>query len=393
VGSCGFVVPNSSLSAVLPHPALVCTEELGRDVPARGVSAASPSRPLALEAVGETRAAVDRLKRPDSRGGLASPHRQGRAWRMTRIERFVGVDVSKARLDVHVRPAGADYGFDNDEDGISALCGLLSGEDGATLVVLEATGGLQERAAASLAAAGFYVAVINPRQVRDFAKATGRLAKTDRLDAAVIAAFAEAVKPEPRPLADPDRQALIDLVSRRRQLVEMRATEKTRRSQMPPKLRPTLEAHLSFLDKAIAEFDQDIGRKLRDSSAWRAEDDLLASVPGLGPVTRATLLAKLPELGALTRRQIAALVGLAPINRDSGQFRGRRSIGGGRSEVRRVLYMATVAAIRCNPAIERFHSRLVQAGKPPKVALTAAMRKLLTILNAMMKAQTHWREA
>jgi transposase len=312
---------------------------------------------------------------------------------MTKIELFVGVDVSKARLDVHVRPQGECLGFDNDEAGIAALCAALAARQVPSLVVLEATGGLQERAAAALAAAGFYVAVVNPRQVRDYARATGRLAKTDRLDAASIAAFAEAVRPEPRPLADPERQALIDLVSRRRQLVEMRAAEKIRRGQMPPALRPTLEAHLSFLDKAIADLDQDIGRQLRESAAWQADDSLLASVPGIGPVARATLLAKLPELGLLTRRQIAALVGVAPLNRDSGQWRGRRSICGGRAEVRTVLYMATLTATRCNPVIAAFHRRLREAGKPPKVALTACMRKLLTILNAMTRAQTSWRTA
>jgi transposase len=312
---------------------------------------------------------------------------------MTRIERFVGVDVSKARLDVHIRPQGLDLAFDNDEAGIAGLSQQLCAEGGATLVVLEATGGLQERAAAVLAAAGLHVAVVNPRQVRDFARATGRLAKTDKLDAAAIAIFAEAVKPEPRPLADAERQGLIDLVSRRRQLVEMRTAEKIRRAQMPIPLRATLEAHLAFLDKAIAELDQDIGTSLRKSRAWRVEEALLASVPGLGPITRATLMAKLPELGALSRRQIAALVGVAPINRDSGQFRGRRSISGGRADVRSVLYMATLTAARCNPAIRTFHQRLLAAGKPPKVALTACMRKLLTILNAMMKSHSSWRAA
>jgi transposase len=312
---------------------------------------------------------------------------------MTRIERFVGVDVSKARLDVHVRPLSIELSFGNDEAGIEELSAHLSAEGLETLVVLEATGGLQERAAAALAAAGLHVAVVNPRQVRDFARASGRLAKTDRLDAAAIAAFAEAVKPEPRPLADSERQGLIDLVARRRQLVEMRAAEKIRRAQMPARLRGTLEAHLTFLDKAIAEIDQDIGTCLRQSRAWRVEEALLASVPGLGPITRATLLAKLPELGALSRRQIAALVGVAPINRDSGRFRGRRSIGGGRADVRAVLYMAAMTAARCNPVIKAFHQRLISAGKPPKVALTACMRKLLTILNAMMKSHSSWKAA
>ena len=311
---------------------------------------------------------------------------------MTRIERFVGADVSKARLDVRVEPGGEEFAVDNDAAGVAVLVDrLATGE--ACLVVLEATGGLQERAAAALAAAGLYVAVVNPRQVRDFARATGRLAKTDRLDAAVIAAFAQAVKPAPRALPDAERQALIDLVVRRRQLVEMRAAEKIRRSQLAAALRPRLDAHLAFLDAAIAELDRDTGQALRGSSAWRAQDDLLASVPGIGPVARAVLAAKLPELGQLSRRQIAALVGVAPFNRDSGQMRGRRAICGGRADVRNILYMATVAAIRCNPAIQAFHQRLKAAGKPPKLAITACMRKLLTVLNAVIKAQSPWRLA
>ena len=310
---------------------------------------------------------------------------------MIRIERFVGIDVSKARLDVHVQPGGEEFAVDNDEAGIIALVERLS-TDEACLVVLEATGGLQDRAAAALAAAGLYVAVVNPRQVRDFARALGRLAKTDKLDAAIIAAFAEAVKPEPRPLPDAERQALIDLVARRRQLVEMRAAEKIRRSQLAPALRRRLDEHLAFLDAAISELDRDTGQALRRSSAWRAQEDLLASVPGVGPVARAVLAAKLPELGQLSRRQIAALVGLAPFNRDSGQQKGKRAISGGRADVRNVLYMATVAAIRCNPVIRTFHQKLKAAGKPPKVAITACMRKLLTILNAVIKAQTPWRQ-
>lgn len=311
---------------------------------------------------------------------------------MTKIERFIGVDVSKAQLDVHVLPQGEAFATANDEAGITGLVQCLATGE-ACLVVLEATGGLQERAAAALAAAGLHVAVVNPRQVRDFARATGRLAKTDKLDAAAIAAFAQAVKPEPRPLADAERQALIDLVVRRRQLVEMRAAEKIRRGQMVQALRSRLDEHLAFLDAQIAELDLEIGGSLRRSAAWRVQDELLASVPGIGPVARSVFLAKVPELGQLTRRQIAALIGVAPFNRDSGQMRGRRSISGGRDDVRNVLYMATVAAIRCNPAIRTFHQRLRAAGKPPKVAITACMRKLLTILNALLKAQTPWRIA
>jgi transposase len=311
---------------------------------------------------------------------------------MTKIERFVGIDVSKARLDVHVQPCGEEFAVENDGTGVAALIERLR-TDAASLVVLEATGGLQDRAAAALAAAGLFVAVVNPRQVRDFARATGRLAKTDRLDAAIIAAFAEAVKPEPRDLPDAERQGLIDLVARRRQLVEMRAAEKVRRGQLAAALRPRLDQHLAFLDAQIAELDRDTREALKGSGAWRANDDLLDSVPGIGPVARAVLAAKLPELGQLDRRQIAALVGVAPFNRDSGQMRGKRSISGGRADVRNVLYMATVAAIRCNPVIKAFHQRLKAAGKPPKLAITACMRKLLTILNAMLKAHTPWRLA
>ncbi|MFG1352839.1 IS110 family transposase [Xanthobacter autotrophicus] len=311
---------------------------------------------------------------------------------MTSIAHHVGIDVSKARLDVHILPAGEEMAFGNDEAGIAALCARLSAL-GACLAVLEATGALQERAAAALCAAGHLVAVVNPRQVRDFARATGRLAKTDRLDAQAIAAFAQAVRPAPRPLPDEARQRLIDLVARRRQLVEMRAAEKIRRAQMASALRPALEAHIAFLDREIIALDGDISGGLKASPAWRMEDDLMASVPGVGPVLRAVLIAKLPELGSLSRRQIAALVGVAPLNRDSGQMRGRRTIFGGRAEVRTVLYMATISAIRCNRVLKAFHARLRAMGKPPKVAITAAMRKLITILNAMLRSKTSWRTA
>jgi transposase len=303
---------------------------------------------------------------------------------MDQITRFVGIDVSKARLDVHLLPEGESLVVGNDQAGLGALLARLA-SDVPILVVLEATGGLQERAAAALIAAGLAVAVVNPRQVRDFARSTGQLAKTDRLDAAAIARFAQAVRPMPRPLADPERQALADLVGRRRQLVEMRASEKTRRPQLAPGLRPGLDQHLAWLTQAIAELDDEIGKRLRASPIWRAEDKLLDSIPGVGPVTRATLLAKLPELGTLDRRRIASLVGLAPLNRDSGSLRGRRTIWGGRAEIRSTLYMATLSAIQRNPEIRCFHQTLIARGKPAKVAITACMRKLLTILNATLR--------
>jgi transposase len=311
---------------------------------------------------------------------------------MTDARHFIGIDVSKDRLDMHVRPQGAVLAFGHDEPGIAALTAHVV-QLGDSLVVLEATGALQERAAAALQAAGVEVAVVNPRQVRDFARATGRLAKTDRLDAAAIAAFAEAIRPEPRPLPDEQRQAMIDRVARRRQLVEMRAAERVRRSRMKGAMRSAIEGHIAFLDRAIAALDDDISTALRASAAWRADDDLLAAVPGVGPVLRAVLIARLPELGRLSRRQIAALVGLAPFNRDSGTLRGRRTIFGGRADVRTVLYMATLAAIRCNKPLKDFYERLRAAGKPPKLAITACMRKFLTILNAILRTRTSWSQA
>jgi transposase len=311
---------------------------------------------------------------------------------MSEIARFIGIDVSKERLDIYELPSKEALSVPYTEDGIDELRRrLISGDPG--LVVLEATGGLQERVAITLAAAGFLVAVVNPRQVRSFARAIGRLAKTDRIDAEIIALFAAQVRPEPRPLPDEERRALIDLVARRRQLVEMRAAEKIRRSQIAAHLRPGLEAHLEWLAQAIADLDNDIGKTLRASPVWRADDELMQSFAGLGPVTRATFLAKLPELGRLNRRQIAAVVGVAPMNYDSGKMRGKRSIKGGRADVRCVLYMATLAAIRSNPAIRDFYARLKAKGKPAKVAITACMRKLLTILNAMFRTRSQWQPA
>lgn len=312
---------------------------------------------------------------------------------MEGFTRFVGIDVAKDRLDLHLLPGEEQGAVDHDPAGLEALVARLAPLGASCLVVLEATGGLQERAAAQLAAAGLAVAVVNPRQVRDFARATGQLAKTDRLDARAIARFAQAVRPVPRPLPDAARQALIDLVGRRRQLVEMRAVEKVRRAQLAPALRPRLDEHLAWLSQAIDELDRDIGQALRQSPLWRVEDDLLAQVPGVGPLTRAMLLARLPELGRLDRRKIAALVGVAPLNRDSGTLRGRRQVQGGRGEVRTVLYMATVTAIRCNPTIQAFHQRLTAAGKPPKVAIVACMRKLLTLLNALLRTRQPWQPA
>jgi len=306
---------------------------------------------------------------------------------------FVGIDVSKDRLDVHVRPSGEAFVVARDDKGLAALVERLRPRP-PQLVVLEATGGLQVRVAGMLAAEGFPVAVVNPRQVRDFARSLGRLAKTDRLDAAAIALFAERIQPAPRPLPDEQTRALQALVARRRQLVEMMVAEKQRRSQVTnQRARTSLQAHLDWLRKAIEEIDADLDGAVRASPLWRASEDLLRSVPGIGPVLTRTLIAELPELGELTRRQIAALVGLAPLNRDSGKMRGRRTIAGGRATVRHVLYMAALVATRYNPVIAAYYARLLAAGKAKKTALVACMHKLLGILNAIMRDQNPWKVA
>lgn len=307
-------------------------------------------------------------------------------------EVFVGIDVSKARLDAHRLPDGAAAAFDYTTEGLARLCEWL-GSAPPSLVVLEATGGLQLRVAAELAAAGRPVAVVNPRQVRDFARAMGRLAKTDRLDAEAIARFAASIRPEPRSLPDAERQALIDLVTRRRQLVDMRTAEKLRLGSVHKTLRPSVVAHIEWLTKAIDTLDADIDGAVRHSSLWRDDLRLLTSVPGVGPGTASTLIALLPELGSLPSSKLTALVGLAPMNHDSGTLRGQRHIRGGRTSVRTALYMATISAIRCNTAIRDFNQRLRRAGKPAKVAITACMRKLLRILNAVAHSKTPWRAA
>lgn len=308
---------------------------------------------------------------------------------MNPAERFAGVDVSKAHLDLAMGPEGAVERFTNDDAGVAALIERVAAWE-PTLIVLEATGGLETLLAVSGRVAGLPLAVVNARQVRDFAKATGRLAKTDRLDALTLARFAQAVRPEARPGRNEAERELAEQVSRRRQLVEMRAQEKARLAMAGPGQKKSLAEHIAWLSARIAELDDDLHRRLRQSEAWQPRVALLLSAPGVGPVTLLTLLAQLPELGRLNRREIAALVGLAPFNRDSGFQRGRRMIWGGRAEVRSVLYMAVLAAIRGDNVIAAFHRRLVEKGKPAKVALTAAMRKLLTILNAMMKQNKPW---
>ncbi len=308
---------------------------------------------------------------------------------METIPQYVGVDVAKAHLDVAVTPTEAQWRATNDGAGIAQVVTRLQ-ELQPALVVLEATGGLELPLVAALAAAAVPLAVVNPRQVRDFAKAMGRLAKTDRLDAQTLALFAERVRPTPRPLPDAEAQALGALLARRRQLVEMRTAEKNRLGSALPRVKPGVQDHINWLEQELTKLDDELGRTLRQSPLWREKEDLLRSVPGVGPVLTLTLLAELPELGTLDRRQIAALAGVAPLNRDSGTLRGKRTTWGGRASVRAALYMATLVASRYNPLIRSFYQRLCAAGKPKKVALTACMRKLLTILNAMLKHHVPW---
>ncbi len=302
---------------------------------------------------------------------------------------FVGIDVSKQQLDVAVRPSGETWTVAHDEAGLNTLVARLRTLAPA-LIVLEATGGLEVALAGALATAALPVAVVNPRQVRDFARSTGTLAKTDRLDAQSLAHFADALRPQPRPLPTAQAQELRALLQRRRQLVEMLTAEKNRFQAAPRRIRPQIQTHIDWLQHQIRQFDDDLRALVRSSPLWRDKEDLLRSAPGVGPVLATTLVAALPELGTLTRQQIAALVGVAPLNRDSGTLRGRRTVWGGRAQVRTVLYMSTLVAVRHNPVLAAFYQRLRAAGKAPKLALTACMRKLLTILNAMLKHQTRW---
>ncbi len=302
---------------------------------------------------------------------------------------FVGIDVSKKRLDVAVRPAGDVWQTTNDAGGITTLVEHLV-ELAPRLVVLEATGGIELALAVAGAAAGLPIAVVNPRHVRDFARAAGKLAKTDALDAQVLAHYAEVMRPETRPLPDATTRELKALVARRRQLVEMITAEKNRLGSATPLVHPQLQGHIRWLEGSLRELDKDLGSYIQSTPIWRAKDKTLRSVPAVGPVLTMNLLAGLPELGKLNRGQIGALVGVAPFNRDSGALRGKRSVWGGRSQVRAALYMATLVATRYNPVIREFYQRLCAAGKPKKVALTACMRKLLVILNAMIKHGQSW---
>lgn len=304
---------------------------------------------------------------------------------------FIGIDVSKARLDVAIRPSGEGESVANDKTGIKALVKHL-GEIQPALIVLEATGGVERQLTCALASAELPVVVVNPRQVRDFAKATGQLAKTDAIDAVVLARFAETVRPVLRPLPDEVTLELRALIARRRQITEMMVAERNRLRGASQSVTKRIDAHIRWLEAELQRADKDLDQSIRQSPIWQENEDLLRSVPSIGPVISRTLLAELPELGQLNRKQIAALVGIAPLNWDSGTLRGRRAIWGGRASVRAVLYMAALVASRHNTVMRVFYKRLRDAGKAPKVALVACMRKLLTILNAMIKHKTRWSE-
>lgn len=310
---------------------------------------------------------------------------------------YVGVDVSKKELEVHILPSGVSFAVPNDQDGLDKLTGRLLLEAGtappaAMMVVLEATGGYERPAMATLAASGIPVAVVNPRQVRDFAKATGKLAKTDRLDAAILARFAQDIRPSPKSPPNAEAKEFSAIVARRRQIISMMSAEKNRLSIADSRaVRKRIEAHISWLEKELDRIDKALDETIEDSPTFKENEALLKSVPGVGEVLCRTLLAELPELGSVSAKKLCALVGVAPLNRDSGDRRGKRTTWGGRSGVRKALYMGALVASRHNPAIKEFYERLLGAGKPKKVALVACMRKLLVILNAMIRDRSPWR--
>ena len=310
---------------------------------------------------------------------------------MEQAPRYAGIDVAKAKVDVAVRPTGQKWSIAYDKRGVRELISQMK-EMSPALVVLEASGGLELPLVAALAAAELPVVVVNPRQVRDFARATGTLAKTDALDAAVLAHFADAVRPSVRPLRDAETQALNSLTARRHQVMTMLVSEKNRLGTAISAVRPRIEAHVTWLEQELDDLDHGLRETLRQSPVWREKDDLLRTVPGEGEQLSLTLLAHLPELGTLNRRQVAALVGVAPFNRDSGTMRGKRTVWGGRARVRAALYMGALVASRHNPVIRDFYQRLVASGKPKKMALVACTCKLLVILNSILRHGSPWRD-
>ena len=308
---------------------------------------------------------------------------------MSKEKVFIGIDVSKDKLDVSVRPSGECMVFASTEDGLSAMTEFIRSKE-PQLIVLEATGGFEMGAVRSLALARLPVVAVNPRQVRDFAKAMGILAKTDKMDARIIARFADSVRPQLRPLKTEQEQMLDSLNARRFQIIEMISAEKNRLMSSSKWTSKEIQGHIKGLEKRLHKLDSDIGDLIKNSPIWRQKDKILQSIPGVGPVMSRTILSDLPEAGTLNRKQIAALTGVAPLNRDSGKYKGTRAIWGGRARVRSVLYMCALTAIRYNPKIKAFYHRLRSAGKKPKVALTACMRKLLIIINTMLKNGTCW---
>lgn len=309
------------------------------------------------------------------------------------MESIVGIDVSKNTLDVHVHPSGEAFAVARNAEGIDALIARIAPLD-VSAVAVEATGGFETVVAASLGGAGLPVIVVNPAQVRAFAQALGKRAKTDPIDAAVIARFVEATKPQIRPLPDEDTRLLAELVTRRRQIVQMIGAERQRERQMPTRhLKKSSARLIKALEKELDVLNSDIDDSVRGSPVWCEKEDLLQSVPGVGPITARSLLAELPELGTLTRREVASLAGLAPWTRQSGKWRGKSFTGGGRAAPRTTLFMAAMVGARCNPALKAFHQRLITAGKPKLVALIAVARKLLTILNAILRDRRPWQTA
>jgi transposase len=367
---------------------LPCNSRITSQVKVTGaVAGARPKRPRDTKPVGERGSSPVVPSNPNSRlGRMASPLAQGR----DQMDVFVGIDVAKDRLDVAVRPSGESFVVARTGAGISELTTKLTTLS-AQIIAIEATGGFETVVAAALAAAQLPIVVVNPAQIRAFAQALGKRAKTDPIDAAVIAHFVEATKAQPRPLPDETMRLLTDLVTRRRQIVEMMAAEGQRERRLTDKrLRKSILRLRKALEKELAEIDGEIDDHVRGSPVWAAKEDLLASVPGIGPVIARTLIAQLPELGSLDRRKIAALVGLAPWTRQSGQWRGKSFIGGGRKSVRSALFIAAMVASRYNPVLKRFRDKLVSAGKPKLVALIAVARKLLTILNAIVRDKRPW---
>lgn len=304
-------------------------------------------------------------------------------------DKTVGIDVSKAKLDGAILPGGEEFTTSNDEAGCRALATKLK-DIQPTRVVLEATGGHENLIAGILSAEGLPVVVVNARQVRDFAKATGKLAKTDRVDARILARFGEAIKPEPRPLKDDEAQAVTAIITRRRQIVDMITAEKNRLAISHESVKKDIRETIEWLQKRLEDINNDLSKNIEANNVWKAKIDILQTCKGIGPGNSAMMVCSLPELGTLNRREMAALVGICPYNRDSGTMRGKRAIFGGRASVRAMLYMGTLSAIRCNPVIKAFYQRLINAGKLRKVAIVACMRKLLTILNAMLKNMTPW---